>query len=247
MNTYFQNIHTMWNNIIFLYDMKAKYTNKTFLIVFSVILSLLASCRSDVSKGKEGIIHYELTYLDDETANPIITFLPNTMQYSFKDDRTVQKVEGWGGVFKMVGISDNEKDSVIALMKILGEKYQYRCGLGDDSFGYDPLEGVKIEYVDGTKEIAGYKCKKAIAKYKDQTFDLYYTEEIKIKEANWNTPYKEVKGVLMEYQINMFNINTKIVAKEIEKIEVAETEFEIPEGFLKVDKKKIEESVFKFM
>jgi GLPGLI family protein len=165
----------------------------------------------------------------------------------FKGHKTVQRVEGWGGVFKMVGISDSKKDSVTALMKILGDKFKYQCKLGEDSFGYNALDGIKIEYVEGSKLIAGFECKKALGKFKDQVFELYYTEDIKIKNANWNTPFKDIKGVLMEYQISMFNINTKIQATELEKIAVDDTEFEIPEGYKSVDKKKIEESVYKFM
>ncbi|MBN2667762.1 MAG: hypothetical protein JXR60_00920 [Bacteroidales bacterium] len=208
---------------------------------------MFQSCGNSVSKGKEGIIHYELIYIDGENSNPIITFLPNSMTYAFKKNKTVQKVEGWGGVFKMVGISDTKTDSVTALMKILGDKFKYRCRLGQDSFGYDPLEGAKIEYVDGEKLIAGLKCKKALAKTNDEQYELYYTEDLKIDDANWNTPFKTVKGVLMEYQIKMFNIKTKVIAKEVERIEVADDEFDIPEGYKCVSKEKIEESVYKFM
>ena len=76
---------------------------------------------------------------------------------------------------------------------------------------------------------------------------MYYTEDLKIKDANWNTPFKDVKGVLMEYQICMFGINTKIVSQEIEKIKVDDSEFNIPDGYTSVDKKKIENTVAKFM
>jgi GLPGLI family protein len=226
--------------------MKTEYTS---YILISLVLSifLLSSCGDDVAKGKEGVLHFELTYLDGENANPVITFLPNNMTYKFKNNKSVQRVEGWGGVFKMVGISDSKKDSVTALLKILGEKYKYQCKLGDDSFGYAPLDGIKIEYVEGTKEIAGFACKKAIGKYKDQEYELYYTNDIKIKNANWNTPFKGIDGVLLEYKVSMFNINTLIRATELERIKVDESEFDIPEGYTSVDKKKIEESVFKYM
>ena len=226
--------------------MKLRYNYLILFIFFSSLL-FLWSCGDDVSHGKEGVIHYELKYLDDENANPIITFLPNTMTYEFKNGKTIQKVEGWGGVFKMVGISNSQNDSVVALMKILGDKFLYRCKLGDDSFGYDPLDGLTIKYVDGTKMIAGYKCKKAIATHQGKEYELYYTEDIKIKDANWNTPYKNVKGVLMEYQISMFNIKTKITATEVEKIKVDDSEFDIPTDYTCVDKKKIEDTVYKFM
>ncbi len=223
--------------------MKLKYAQ--LIIIISLFLSW--GCSNSSSKGEEGVISFELTYLDDENTNPIITFLPNTMTYSFKNDQTIQKVEGWGGVFKMIGMSNSKKDSVIALMKILGDKFQYRCKLGEDSFGYDPLTGSKIEYVNGTKDIAGYKCKRAIATHNDQKFELYYTEDLNIKNANWNTPFKNVKGVLMEYQIKMFKINTKIIATKVEKIKIDDEVFSIPDDYTCVKKEKIEETVYKFM
>jgi len=227
--------------------MRLKYIKITFIVISFTSLLSLWSCNNEASKAKEGIIHFELTYLDGENSNAIITFLPNTMTYTFKDGKTIQKVEGWGGVFKMIGLSDSKNDSVVALMKILGDKFKYRCKLGEDSFGYDPLDGCEIEYVEGTKIIAGYKCKKAIAHYKDIDYELYYTEELNIDKANWNTPFKNVKGVLMEYQISMFHINTKIVATKVEKIKIEDSEFDIPTGYTCVKKEKIEETVYKFM
>jgi len=226
--------------------MKSEY-NKIILIIITIFTFSFYNCSNDVSNGKEGIIHFELTYLDGENSNPIITFLPNTMTYTFKKQKTIQKVEGWGGVFKMIGISDCKNDSVIALMKILGDKFLYKCKLGDDSFGYNPLTGIQIKYIDGEKTIAGYKCKKALGITDDKEYELYYTEEIKIEDANWNTPFKDVKGVLMQYEISMFGIRTSIIANKVEHIKIENSEFDIPEGYTCVEKKKIEETVYKFM
>lgn len=220
--------------------------SKLYIIIFLSSL-ILTSCRDDVSLKKEGVIHYELIYLDGENSSPIITFLPNDMTYAFKAGKTIQKVEGWGGVFKMTGISNSKTDSVIALMKILGEKKKYKCRIGEDSFGYAPLNNLKYEYLNEEKNIAGYKCKKVIAHHENIDYDLYYTDEISIQNPNWNTPYKEINGVLMEYQISMFGIKTKITAKEVEFKEVKDSEFKIPEDYKSVNQNEIKETVYKYM
>lgn len=225
-----------------------KSRSSYILLVFSSIFVLsFTSCENDVKNGKEGVIHYELTYLDDENENAIITFLPSDMSYSYQDGRSIQKVEGWGGIFKMVGLSNSKNDSVVALLKLLGDKFMYTCKLGDDSFGYDPLVNITIEYVNETKVIAGYECKKAIAHHNNEDYELFYTDDINIENANWNTPFKEIKGVLLEYQIKMFSINTKITATKVEKILIDDSEFIIPDDYKIVDKKVIEETIYKFM
>ena len=216
-------------------------------IIFLLSTFILASCRNDVSLKKEGLIHYELVYLDGENSSPIITFLPNDMTYAFKPGKTVQKVEGWGGVFKMTGISDSKTDSVTALIKILGEKKKYKCRIGEDNFGYTPLKGLKYEYLSDEKEIAGYNCKKVIAHHENVSYELYYTTDIDIQDPNWNTPFKEIDGILMEYQISMFGIKTKITAKEVEFKEIKDSDFSISDDYQSVDKKEIKETVYKYI
>ena len=217
------------------------------IITFLLTAFILTSCKDDVSLKKEGLIHYELVYLDGENSSPIITFLPNDMTYAFKAGKTIQKVEGWGGVFKMTGISDCKSDSVTALMKILGEKKKYKCRIGEDNFGYAPLKDLEYEYLDDEKEIAGYNCKKVIAHNKNASYELYYTNDIDIKNPNWNTPFKEVDGILMEYQISMFGIKTKITAQEVEFKKIKNSEFSIPDDYKSVNKNDIEETVYKYI
>ena len=128
-----------------------KTQNNRLIFAFFILIFIVSSCKNDVSDGKEGMIVFKLSYLEDENQNPIITFLPTEMTYLFKDGKTKQQVEGWGGVFKMIGISDSKNDSVIALMKLLGDKLSYRCKLGEDSFGYEPWEDLTYEYLEEEK------------------------------------------------------------------------------------------------
>lgn len=219
-------------------------------IIVIISLSLLG-CNSVFKSGHtEGIITYELTYLQSEDENQIISLLPTEMNLMFKDNYTHQKVEGWMGIFYMGGIFDVKKDKKTALLKIMGKKYQYSQPSNVQvDFGFDPYDGMKIESTNETKEIAGVKCKKyhiSFPNHKDD-FDIYTTNEIKIKNANWNNPFHSIDGILFEYQIKMFGIDTRITAKSVEYIEVSDNEFVVPDGYEKVSKEDMEEVINNLM
>lgn len=220
--------------------------NKRILILF-IFTIVLFSCKDKLSQNEEGIIEYELEYLSTVDEMPIINVLPNSMQYIFKKDKSIQKVEGWGGIFKMIGISDIRKDSTTALLKIVGEKLKCSSSLNEGGFGYEPLKDVQIEYVSGEKVIAGCNCKKAIAHTKDKDFELYYTEDLHIEKANWNTPFKNIKGVLMEYKMKMFSIDVVVRARSVKRIKVNDNEFTIPSDYKKMPKDSLITSIYKYL
>jgi len=219
--------------------MKIKY-----IFLFFILIAFYSCDKFFVND--QGVITYELKYLEDEKDKPVISLLPTEMEFYYKDDNTCQKVEGWMSIFSIIGISDFKTGTKYALLKIMADKYMYKSS-GSTAFGYEPMEGKKIEFTDEIKEIAGYKCKKAIVKYKGDEFDVYYTDKIKIKNPNWNNPYKEIKGVLMEYQISMFDIKTEIKAVKIENNEVDDGVFVVPDGYNEVTKQKMEDVINNLM
>lgn len=219
--------------------MKIKY-----IFLFFILIAFY-SC-DKFGGSDQGVITYELKYLEDEKDKPVISLLPTEMEFYYKNDNTCQKVEGWMSIFSIVGISDFKTGTKYALLKIMADKYMYKSN-GSTAFGYDEMKGKTIKFVDETKEIAGYKCKKAIVKYKGDEFDVYYTDEINIKNPNWNNPYKEIKGVLMEYQISMFDIKTEIKAVKVENIEVDDNVFVVPDGYNEVTKQKMEDVINNLM
>jgi len=122
----------------------------------------------------------------------------------------------------------------------MNKKYLYQVEGTTDGFGFDPMKDKKIELTDETKEIAGYNCKKANITWKGNKFEIFYTDEISIEDPNWNNPFPEIEGILLEYQYEMFEIKTRVTATKVSKEEVPDSEFEIPEGYEKVSKKEME-------
>lgn len=222
------------------------------IYLISIILTFY-SCKNSFFSGKveEGSIEYEIVYLDDSKSNPLISLLPTSMTLKFKNNNFITKIEGWMGIFSMAGIYNVKNKTNSALLKIMNEKYHYETNLDGPSFGFDPMPAFKIEQTTETKLIANYKCKKAIIKFEDNSvwkdFEIYYTDEIGLENPNKNNPFSEVKGVILDYRMSFQKIKMSLIATKVEASEVADEEFDIPVGYNKVPKEKMEEVISNLM
>ncbi|MGQ9846359.1 MAG: hypothetical protein ACUVQP_02495 [Bacteroidales bacterium] len=210
------------------------------------------SCSVDSFSGKlsEGTIEYDMIYLQDEKENPLISLLPTTMTLKIKDNNSIQKIEGWMGVFQMAGIVRRNDNYKAAYLKIMGEKYVFETTMDGPSFGFDKYPKMKLVPNDSIKTIAGYKCKGFNVFLNDSdkaAFAIYYTDEIHLDNPNCNNPYSEVKGVLLDYQMKFQKIPVRIVAKKAIKEDISDDEFLVPDGFQKVSKDKIQEVINNLM
>lgn len=210
------------------------------------------SCHVNSFSGKlnEGTIEYSIQYLQDEKQNPLISLLPTSMTFKIKNNNSIQKIEGWMGVFQMAGIAKRDDDYKAAYLKIMGEKYVFETVMTGPSFGFDDYKKMKLLPSDSSKIIAGYKCKAYDVYLNDSAkaaFTIFYTNDIKLDNPNCTNPFKEVKGVLLQYQMNFQKIPMKLIAKKVIKEEISDDEFLIPDGFQKVSKDKIQEVINNLM
>lgn len=219
-----------------------------FILVFLLIFSLSCNISNFSGKLDEGSVEYDIVYLQNEKDNPLISLLPTTMTLKFKDEKSIQKIEGWMGIFQMAGIADRESNTRQALLKIMNEKYFYQTTMTGPDFGFDSMPNFELKPSDSTKTIAGYLCKRYDVFINDSAkFSIYYTDQIKLKNPNCNNPFKKVDGVLLEFQMSFQKIPMHLTAKKITKEEINTDEFNIPEGFVKVPKEKMQETIQNLM
>jgi len=221
-------------------------------LIIITTLVIFYGCKSDSFSGKltEGTIEYEMKYLQSEKENPLISLLPTTMTLKIKDDKSIQKVEGWMGVFQMAGIARRNENYKAALLKIMGEKYVFETTMDGPAFGFDEYPKMKLVPSDSVKIIAGYKCKGYDVYLNDSSkaaFTIYYTNDIKLENPNCNNPYQQVDGVLLEFQMKFQKIPVHLIAKKVIKEEIPEDEFIVPDGYQKVSKEKIQEVINNLM
>jgi GLPGLI family protein len=220
--------------------------NRLKLILF-VFLSLiyLPSCRefTDEKYISEGIIEYEISYPETATDNIMLTLMPKEMTFKFKKDKISIDFTGGLGMFKATFISDLQEKNLIHMVKILNKKYAITFNQ-DEINTTDELPEMDINYTKETKDIAGYSCKRAIISFtsdKHTSFDVWFTEDINLTAPNWSTPYKDVKGVLMEYQLKRYDVEMRFTAKSVEKTEIDDSEFIRPDDYKIITKKEMDE------
>jgi len=222
-----------------------KNNDIVFFLIFILTSFIVNSCSSDAGgkKIKQGKIEYKITYLDNVREKPLIALLPHHMATVFKDNSTYSVVKGF--LFKLIYITNHDKGQNITLFQVMDKKYMYLADTSETPFGYEVDKKVKIIHTTKKKKIAGYECEHALAIFPERkdTLEIYYTTELGIKDPNCNNPYKQIKGVLMEFTVKMLDINMKFVAETVKKKKVDPKLFIPPEGFTPISKKEMEDIV----
>lgn len=215
------------------------------LLVISVVGLLSGSCKLKLGHSgiDEGSIRYKITYLQSEKENPIIGLMPGYLTMQFKNNSVRMDVEGWMGVFKSTFIRQYEQKKSVNLLKMMSKRYYYTCTETTQFMGMNTYQSVDITFDNEVRNILDFKCKHASISVNNgtETFGVYYTRQIAIKEPNAQTPYFEIPGVLMAFQIEVNGIPMYLEAVEVLEREIPDAVFEIPEGFEEVPKASIDE------
>lgn len=197
-----------------------------------LLISCLFSLSSIAQKLTEGKIVYEISYpemeLDDETKS----MMPTESVIYFKDIfvRMEMKMMGMGTTV----ISNSKDKSATTLMDFMGNKYAIKMTAEDLEKEKAKISNSKLEtkLTSETKDIAGYKCKKAIATTKEGSeIIIYYTNDIVAKNQGFSDQYKGIDGFPMEYQMSQGGLNMKLVAKNVSKEKVASDKFSVPSDY----------------
>ncbi len=80
-----------------------------------------------------------------------------------------------------------------------------------------------------TKSIAGYACKKAVAKTSDgKTFDVYYTPDLVMTNKQYDPTFASLPGLAMEYTIESGKLKFTYTVSKISFDQVPLAKFDFP-------------------
>jgi GLPGLI family protein len=202
-------------------------------------LVLLSLCIAFVFKAEaqkkatpfSGVITYEITYPGSELDPATAGQLPTAMTIYVSPEKRKQTMTT--SMMTQSTIVDNKEKKMVMLLDVMGQKMAIRSSQEEISKKIEEKGKPKIKVTEETKEIAGYKCRKAEVTADDsETPGIYwFTDEINGDYSNWEQGMDEIKGMLMEYQVTTNNITMKMTAKTIEKKKVKDTEFMVPSDY----------------
>ena len=220
--------------MIYLYLALYKALKKAFhILIISIFLTLL-SCSGDSSNKSQGIIAYKVTYPKMDKHNLMFDFMPTKMVLKFKNNNYITSLSAGMGMFKTNFIVDQEANQFSQMVKLINKKYILTLKGNEITESLSQLPVFHVEHTGETKKILNYTCKKAIVTVGNESndaFTVFYTDEINIDNPNWSNEFKEIDGVMLEYQYEKYGVCMRFKAKNIKFTEIDDSEFQIDEKY----------------
>ena len=188
-----------------------------------VLLFVFAFAKfSHAQKAFEGQVSYDIEYLGEMDPATKAQAATEIIMY-FKGSKS--RMEQSTAMGKAIVITDNQTMEQIVLLDMLGNKWAIKSSKEETEKGLSEAPKAKVNVTEETKTIVGMNCKKAEVTVDEKTETFWFTSDISVDKPNWNMPWSEITGVLMEYIQSQGDITMKITAKEIKKSKLKDNLF----------------------
>ncbi len=215
------------------------------LIIATIFLFAINNSYAQKKKDFKGIITYNITYKGD--IDPA-TLAQQPKEVTIKILDNKQKMEIISGPAVITTIIDGDKKHSVMLFDVMGQKFAVKLEQKDIEEKLEENPKLTINYLDETKTIAGYTCKKAevITKEEDSEEEnkitVYYSEDIGANaDINYGSQFNGLKGFPLEYVTSTNDMEITFSASKIEKKKIKDTEFLIPSDFKEVTQDELQE------
>lgn len=201
----------------------------------SLLFLALSFSFSAFAQDFEGKIKYGISYGDlPEEMKAYESMLPTEMNFLVKGNKSkMTQPSAMGG--ETIVITDNTANKSTVLVNAMGLKVAVNSDLGEAQ-----NQKPKVEYVSGSKKVAGFNCKKAILTDDNGIkTTLWYTQEI--PALNINLGLKGIDGLPLEFESEQNGINAKIVAKSVTEVKINDSEFAIPDGYKEMNTEEFQQ------
>jgi GLPGLI family protein len=184
------------------------------------------------AKEFKGVITYKITVEGSGVTEEMKTMMPKTMIMTIKGNKARSEMVMSMG--KTISITDGDNKTATTLMDMMGQKIAVQSNYEEIMKEMADSPEAKVEITSETKEIAGYTCKKAIVTIPEDDLEIivYYTEELGTSALNFDNPqFKDINGVMLEFEMPNEAFSMHFTAITVEKKNVEDSEFIIPEGY----------------
>jgi hypothetical protein len=109
---------------------------------------------------------------------------------------------------------------------------------------------MEIKRTSRTSVICGFNCKNAEVTFpanRKKIYNIWYTNEINVKNPNAATPFTQVDGVLLSFFFFIGKAELHFDAETIYKKEIPENTFERRPKYMKVSREQIDSLIGKLI
>lgn len=196
----------------------------------------------------QGEIHFNIEYVGSFGSVPK-EFLPQNLIVSFKKDKILFEMLGFANS-GILNLSNPEKGYFDTYFSLLTNRYYYAGTSGEIYPGFDIMKGMKLKKTPKTSIICGYNCKNAEVTFPskgEKVYEIWYTNEIKVKNPNASTPFSQIDGVLMSFFFFLGPAELHFDAENVFSKQIPDETFDRREKFQRVTKEEIAKFIDKMI
>lgn len=203
---------------------------KKILALLALFLISFISLEEAKAQEFEGKITYKIDYIEvPAEVRGMESMMPQNLVMIVKGKKIAMQQDMMGG--SQTVLFDGETDESAIVMDMMGQKLAIMVTAEEERQAREEMGEPELTYMDGTKEIAGFQCKKAEMKTGDQVIELWYTQEIK---GAVHKDFTDLDGFPLEYLTFSQGMKLSITASQVDQTSQDDSVFEIPEGFQKI-------------
>lgn len=202
----------------------------SFLII---ILCLVAPSSTFAQKQFKGQLVYRISYEGSRIEQEEKQQLPARAEVIARKHQV--RVEMHSPILRQVKIADARNKQVVSLLDIEGGKYAIRANDHQIEEQIRQMPPAEIIFTDEQRNILGHKCYKAIALIRDafgeHQAEIWFTIDYDGYPLHFDTPYREIPGMMLSYQIRSGKLLMKYEAVSIQRKSVGKKNFKIPSAY----------------
>jgi hypothetical protein len=149
------------------------------------------------------------------------------------------------GVFCITNTTNISKHTHVSTIKIFNNKYRYEGKREEVPVFFRPESVFIVKNTEDTITLAGIECSKSVITdlKARRKFDIAYSKDFFIKNTNINTPYSDIQGILMKFEIDLGKTRLTLTAKKITPSRVNNQIFRIPDEYKMINEEKMREII----
>jgi hypothetical protein len=132
-------------------------------------------------------------------------------------------------LFSSTTIYDGNTGFGVILKEVSGQKLLIRMNPENWAERNRMYDGIVYKNTNETKEIAGYKCFKAIGQTRSGAMiTVFYTQDIIPQNRQYEPPFRTLDGLPLEYELTNGNVKIRYKIARIDLNPVPVSKFDIP-------------------
>jgi hypothetical protein len=221
------------------------------ILFIAVIFAI--TCFSCKEKGgkyiNQGEIHYNIDYIGSFGPMPK-EVLPKNLVVSFKDNKILYEMISSFGNSGILNLANPDKGIIDTYFSLFTLKYFYAVQPGELFPGFEAMQGIMITKTSKTSIICGFNCKNAEVTFptdRKKVYQIWYTNEISVKNPNTATPFSQIDGVLMSFFFFVGPAELHFDAETVYKKEIPDAAFDRRDKFMRVSRPEIDKFINKMI